>query len=132
MSFARLPPSSIGMYRTCGGAWGVDVTKVLLGASGFAEGPLATAAVVTEINSAAKQVRSGAVARRRCDRKGFRFNQQFVFIQTTKGMRIQSSVNFFGDLRPGLRIRVGDTNCTNGYKFRKASVACSKSIGANS
>ena len=37
---------------------GVDVTKVLLGASGFAEGPLATAGVVTEINSAAKQVRS--------------------------------------------------------------------------
>jgi len=50
---------------------GVDVTKVLLGASGFAEGPLATAGVVTEINSAAKQVRSGAVARRRCDRKRF-------------------------------------------------------------
>ena len=75
MSNTVLPPSSISMYRTCGGALGVDVTKVL-GASGFAEGPLATAGVVTEINSAAKQVKSGAVARRRCDRKGFRFNQQ--------------------------------------------------------
>jgi hypothetical protein len=75
MSFARLPPSSITMYRTCGGAWGVDVTKVLLGASAFAERPLATAGVVTEINSAAKQVRSGAVTRRRPDRRRFRLNQ---------------------------------------------------------
>src|SRR6266550_1979246 len=39
MSFARLPPSSITMYRTCGGAWGVDVMKVLLGASAVAERP---------------------------------------------------------------------------------------------
>ena len=117
MSNAVLPPSSISMYRTCGGAWGVEVTKVSLGARAVAERPLAAAEMVTEINSAAKQVRSGAVARRRCDRKGFRFNQQFVFIQTTKGMGIQSSVNFFGDLRPGLRIRVGDTNCTNRHKF---------------
>ena len=61
MSRAVLPPRSISMYCTWGGAWGVDVTKVLLGASGFADGPLATAGVVTEINSAAKQVRSGAV-----------------------------------------------------------------------
>ena len=86
MSNAVLPPSSISLYRTCGGAWGVDLTKVLLAASGFAEGPLATAGMVTEINSAAKQVRSGAVTKRRPDRKGFRFNQQFVFIQTTKGI----------------------------------------------
>ena len=76
MSFARLPPSSITMYRTCGGAWGVEVTKVSLGARAVAERPLAAAEMVTEINSAAKQVRSGAVAMRRCDRKGFRFNQQ--------------------------------------------------------
>ena len=75
MSNAVLPPSSISMYGTCGGALGVDVTKVLLGASGFAEGPLATAGVVTEINSAAKQVRSSAITKRRCDRKRFRLNQ---------------------------------------------------------
>ena len=58
---------------------GVDVTKVLLGASGFAEGPLATAGVVTEINSAATQVRSGAVTRRRSDRRQFGVNAQLVF-----------------------------------------------------
>src|SRR6266403_4646343 len=39
MSFARLPPSSITMYCTCGGAWDVDVIKVLLGASAVAERP---------------------------------------------------------------------------------------------
>ena len=79
MSNAVLPPSSISMYRTCGGAWGVDVTKVLVGASGFAEGPLATAGVVTEINSAGKQVKSGAVTKRRPDRRQFRVNEQLVF-----------------------------------------------------
>ncbi len=87
------------MYRTCGGAWGVDVTKVLLGASGFAEGPLATAAVVTEINSAAKQVRSGAVAKRKLDGRQFRVNEQlvfrWVFIQITKGTGDQSSGTFW-------------------------------------
>ena len=57
----------------------MDVTKVLLGASAFAERPLATAGVVTEINSAAKQVRSGAVTKRRCDRRQFRVNEQLVF-----------------------------------------------------
>ena len=67
------------MYRTCGGAWGVDVTKVLFGESAFAEGPLATAGVVTEINSAATQVKSGAVLRRRPDRRQFRVNEQLVF-----------------------------------------------------
>ena len=61
MSCAVLPPSSISMYRTCDGAWGVDVAKVLLDASAFTERLLTTAGVVTEINSAAKQVRSGAV-----------------------------------------------------------------------
>ena len=75
MSFARLPPSSITMYCTCG----VDVTKVLLGASAFAEGPLATAGVVTEINSAAKQVRSGAIAKRTLDRRQVRVSEQLIF-----------------------------------------------------
>jgi hypothetical protein len=95
MSFARLPPSSITMYCTCGGAWGVDVTKVLPGPSAFAERLLANAGVVTEINSAAKQVRSGAVAKRRPDRRQFRVNEQlvfrYVFIQTSKGTGRQSS-----------------------------------------
>src|SRR5882724_2037783 len=56
--------------------------------------PLATAGVLAKINTAAKQARSTAVAKRRCDRRGFRFNQQFVFIQTTKGTGIQSSEIF--------------------------------------
>ena len=57
----------------------MDLTKVLLGASAFAEKPLATAGVVTEINRAAKQVRSGAVMKRRPDRRQFRVNEQLVF-----------------------------------------------------
>ena len=57
----------------------MDVTKVLLGASAFAESPPATAGVVTEINSAAKQVRSGAVTKRRPDSRQFRVNEQLVF-----------------------------------------------------
>jgi hypothetical protein len=79
MSNAVLPPRSISMYRTCGGACGLDVTKVLLGASAFAESPLATAGMVTEINSAAKQVRSGAVTERKPDRRQLRVNEQLVF-----------------------------------------------------
>jgi len=79
MSCAVLPPSSISMYRTCDGAWGVDVAKLLLDASAFTERLLATAGVVTEINSAAKQVRSSAVGKRRLDRRQFRVNEQLVF-----------------------------------------------------
>jgi hypothetical protein len=67
------------MYFTCGGTSGVDVMTVLLGASGFAEGPLATAGVVIGINSAAKQVRSGPVTKRRLGRRQFRVNEQLVF-----------------------------------------------------
>ena len=57
----------------------MDVTKVSLGARAVAERPLAAAEMVTEINSAAKQVRSGAVTRRRPDRRQFRVNEQLVF-----------------------------------------------------
>ena len=96
MSNTVLPPSSISTYRTCDGALGVDVTKVLLRASGFAEGPLATAGMVTEINSAAKQVRSGAVTKRRLDRGQFWVNEQLVFILISKGTGDQSSGSFFG------------------------------------
>src|SRR5213596_2591714 len=53
--------------------------------------PLATAGVLAKINTAAKQARSTAVAKRRCDRSRFRVNQQYVFIQTSKGTGNQSS-----------------------------------------
>ena len=47
----------------------MDVTKVSLGASGFADRPPTAAELVTEIDSAAKHVRSGAVMKRRPGRR---------------------------------------------------------------
>jgi hypothetical protein len=86
------------MYRTWDGALAVDVTKVRPRSSAFAERPLVTPGVVTEINSAAKQVRSGAVAKRKLDRRQVRVNEQlvfrYVFILIFKGTGGQSSENF--------------------------------------